>query len=87
MSAPEKTPRLRRDAELAKLKDEALMLRLQLGHHDALAVLFDRYHRPVVNIGLRILRDAGEAEDLLPAAARREDYRVSTRTSANFRKS
>jgi hypothetical protein len=87
MSAPEKTPLFIRDAELAKLKDEALMLRLQLGHHDALAVLFDRYHRLVMNIGLRILRDVGEAEDLLPAAARREDYWVSTRTSANLRKS
>ncbi len=54
-----------RYAELAKLNDEALMLRLQLGHHDALAVLFDRYHRLVMNIGLRILRDAGEAEDLM----------------------
>jgi hypothetical protein len=41
----------------------------------------------VMNIGLRILRYASEAEDLPPAAARREDYWVSTRTSANFRKS
>ena len=87
MSAPEKTPPLIGYAELAKLKDEALMLRLQLGHHDVLTVLFDRYHRLVMNIGLRILWDAGEAEDLLPAAARREDYWISTRTSANFRKS
>jgi len=65
MSAPEKTLPPMRYAELAKLNDEALMLRLQLGHHDALAVLFDRYHRLVMNIGLRILRDAGEAEDLM----------------------
>jgi RNA polymerase sigma-70 factor, ECF subfamily len=53
-----------RYAELAKLDDEALMLRLREGHQDALAVLFDRYHRLVMNVGLRILRDAGEAEDL-----------------------
>jgi len=50
--------------ELAKLDDEALMLVLREGQHDALAVLFDRYHRLVMNVGLRILRDAGEAEDL-----------------------
>jgi RNA polymerase sigma-70 factor (ECF subfamily) len=54
-------------SELVQLNDEALMLRLQLGHHDALAVLFDRYHRLVMTIALRILRDAGEAEDLMQA--------------------
>jgi RNA polymerase sigma-70 factor (ECF subfamily) len=43
------------------------MLHLQLGRHDALAVLFDRYHRLVMTIALRILRDAGEAEDLMQA--------------------
>jgi len=42
---------------------------LQLGHHDALAVLFDRYQRLVMNIALRILRDPGEAEDLLQACS------------------
>jgi RNA polymerase sigma-70 factor (ECF subfamily) len=54
-----------RYAELAKLSDNAVMLHLQLGQHDALAVLFDRYHRLVMTIALRILRDAGEAEDLM----------------------
>jgi RNA polymerase sigma-70 factor, ECF subfamily len=52
-------------AELAPLEDEALMLRLCEGHNDALAVLYDRYHRLVLNVALRILRDAGEAEDLM----------------------
>jgi RNA polymerase sigma-70 factor (ECF subfamily) len=52
-------------AELVRLSDEILMQRLRDGHHDALAVLFDRYHRLVLNIALRILRDAGEAEDLM----------------------
>jgi RNA polymerase sigma-70 factor (ECF subfamily) len=65
MSVPEKSTLPLRYAELAKLNDKAVMLRLQLGQHDALAVLFDRYHRLVMNIALRILRDAGEAEDLM----------------------
>jgi RNA polymerase sigma-70 factor (ECF subfamily) len=50
---------------LEPLSDERLMVHLQSGHYDALAVLFDRYHRLVLNIALRILRDAGEAEDLM----------------------
>jgi RNA polymerase sigma-70 factor, ECF subfamily len=65
MNAPEKAPPDRRYTELAKLNDEAVMLCLKQGHRDALAVLFDRYHRLVMNIALRILRDAGEAEDLM----------------------
>jgi RNA polymerase sigma-70 factor (ECF subfamily) len=65
MSASEKSPPPMSYAELAKLTDEGVMVRLQLGQHDALAVLFDRYHRLVMNIALRILRDTGEAEDLM----------------------
>lgn len=38
---------------------------LRAGHPDALAVLFDRYHRLVLNISLRTLRDATEAEDVI----------------------
>ncbi|MGE0405535.1 MAG: sigma-70 family RNA polymerase sigma factor [Candidatus Korobacteraceae bacterium] len=41
------------------------MLSLQDGHHDALAVLFDRYHSLVFSVGWRILHDAAEAEDLM----------------------
>jgi RNA polymerase sigma-70 factor (ECF subfamily) len=67
MSVPNKSLPPVPYAELGKLNDEALMLRLQLGHHDALAVLFDRYHRLVMTIASRILRDAGEAEDLMQA--------------------
>ena len=51
--------------DLTGLSDEALMLHLSAGHHDALAVLFDRYHRLVLNVALRILRDCSEAEDLM----------------------
>jgi RNA polymerase sigma-70 factor (ECF subfamily) len=50
---------------LASRSDEDLMVHLRAGQYDALAVLFDRYHRLVLNIALRILRDAGEAEDLM----------------------
>lgn len=51
--------------ELSSLSDEGLMLHLVNGCGDALAVLFDRYHRLVLNVALRILRDMGEAEDLM----------------------
>lgn len=47
------------------LSDEALMARLQGGDGDSLAVLFDRYSRLIMSIALRILRDVGEAEDLM----------------------
>jgi RNA polymerase sigma-70 factor (ECF subfamily) len=52
-------------AELVPMSDEALMVQLKNGNEDALAVLFDRYHRLVLKIAIRILRDAGEAEDLM----------------------
>jgi RNA polymerase sigma-70 factor (ECF subfamily) len=67
MSGPDKSLPLPHYAELTQLTDEALMLHLQQGHHNALAVLFDRYHRLVMTIALRILRDNGEAEDLMQA--------------------
>jgi RNA polymerase sigma-70 factor (ECF subfamily) len=51
--------------DLAQLPDEVLMNRLLEGQHNALTVLFDRYHRMVLNIAMRILRDTGEAEDLM----------------------
>jgi RNA polymerase sigma-70 factor (ECF subfamily) len=51
-------------AELLRLEDEELMQHLALGHHDALAVLYDRYRRLVRGIALRVLRDAGEAQDV-----------------------
>jgi len=51
----------------AKLKDQndgELMAHLQGGCNDALAVLFDRYHRLVLSVALKIVRDPGEAEDV-----------------------
>jgi RNA polymerase sigma-70 factor (ECF subfamily) len=45
--------------------DEEVMERLRNGDPDALSILFDRFHRLVMKIALRILRDAGEAEDVM----------------------
>lgn len=52
-------------AELNELSDGDLLARLINGEHSALAVLFDRYHRLVFSIAVRILRDRGEAEDVV----------------------
>ena len=60
---------------LGKLSDELLMAHLKSGNDDALAVLFDRYHRLVLSIAARILRDPGESEDLMQAVFF-EIYRV-----------
>jgi len=51
-------------AKLKVLSDDELMAYLQSGCNDALAVVFDRYHRLVLSIALRIVRDPGEAEDV-----------------------
>jgi RNA polymerase sigma-70 factor, ECF subfamily len=50
--------------ELKLLTDDQLMVELQAGVNDALAVLFDRYHRLVFSIALKIVRDRSEAEDV-----------------------
>jgi RNA polymerase sigma-70 factor, ECF subfamily len=50
---------------MKELNDDELMAHLQAGSSDALAVLFDRYHRLVLSIALRIVRDPGEAEDVM----------------------
>src|SRR6266478_6830170 len=44
--------------------DEELMCQVQQGDGDAFAVLFDRHHRLVLTIALRILHDAGEAQEV-----------------------
>ena len=49
----------------ARISDEVLLSFLQAGDLEALSVLFSRYARLVLGIGLRILRDAGEADDLV----------------------
>jgi DNA-directed RNA polymerase specialized sigma24 family protein len=47
------------------LSDEDVMERLRKGDPDALPILFDRFYRLVLRIASRILRDAGEAEDVM----------------------
>ena len=54
-------------AQLCKLSDENVLAHVQAGHDDALAVLFDRYHRLVLSVALKALRDLGEAEDVTQA--------------------
>jgi RNA polymerase sigma-70 factor (ECF subfamily) len=51
--------------DFRKLSDEELMQYAATGHHDALTILFDRYHRLVFDVALRIVRDPGEAEDVV----------------------
>lgn len=50
---------------MKELSDDELMAHLQAGQGEALAVLFDRYHRLVLSIALKIVRDRGEAEDVM----------------------
>jgi len=45
--------------------DEQLMLRIQARDPDALDLLFGRYARLVLSIGLRIVNDYGEAEEIV----------------------
>jgi RNA polymerase sigma-70 factor (ECF subfamily) len=45
--------------------DVSVMREPQGGNDDALAILYDRYYNAVLGVGLRALRDRGEAEDLL----------------------
>jgi RNA polymerase sigma-70 factor (ECF subfamily) len=49
----------------AEEADEALLANVCAGDRDALAVLFRRYARLVRSVGLRILRDDGEADDVV----------------------
>jgi RNA polymerase sigma-70 factor (ECF subfamily) len=51
--------------DFRKLSDEELMHRVTSGRHDALAILFDRYHRLVFDVAVRIVRDPGEAEEVV----------------------
>ena len=46
-------------------RDEELMARLQANDSNALNLLFDRYSRLVLSIALSIVRDRGEAEDVV----------------------
>jgi len=52
-------------AALAMMDDASVVREMRTGNGDALAALYDRYHNAVLGVGLRILRDRGEAEDTL----------------------
>jgi RNA polymerase sigma-70 factor, ECF subfamily len=65
--------------ELSNLADEELMVRVTSGWQDALSVLFDRYHRLVFSVALRIVRDPGEAEEVVQTV-----YLDIFRAAANF---
>jgi RNA polymerase sigma-70 factor, ECF subfamily len=69
-------------AELAALPDDLVMAHLGCGHADALAVLFDRYHDLVFQVAAKILRDLGEAEDVLQNIFL-ELYQVAARFDAS----
>jgi RNA polymerase sigma-70 factor (ECF subfamily) len=51
--------------QLEKLSDEELFAYMKAGYHDALAIVFRRYQKMVFRIARGILKDAGEAEDLM----------------------
>jgi RNA polymerase sigma-70 factor (ECF subfamily) len=51
--------------QISHLSDEQVLAQLRAGNNDALAVLFDRYHRLVYSIALKIVRDASDAEDVM----------------------
>lgn len=51
--------------ELQEAGDPELVRQLISGNDDALAVIVDRYQRLVFSVALRIVKDEGEAEDLV----------------------
>lgn len=52
-------------AALQGVEDPELIRQLLSGNHDALAVIVDRYQRLVFSVALRIVKDEGEAEDVV----------------------
>jgi RNA polymerase sigma-70 factor (ECF subfamily) len=51
--------------QLSRLPDPDLLAHLRSKHTDALAVLFGRYHRLILSVAFKILRDPAEAEDVM----------------------
>ena|SRR5205807_1015972 len=75
-------------SQLLKVQDEDLVKRMAESNHDALAILFDRYERLVLSVALKIVKDVGEAEDVMQgvffelyrAACRFDSSRGTVRT-------
>lgn len=53
-----------RAADAAAQSDEALMVRVKAGDHDALAVLVRRYEQPLFNYACKMLGNRSDAEDV-----------------------
>ncbi len=53
------------DSNICKPSDDELMQFLRSGRHEALTVLFHRYHRLIYSVAYKLLRDEGEAEDVV----------------------
>jgi RNA polymerase sigma-70 factor, ECF subfamily len=68
--------------QLTKLADPELIAHLKAGHNDALAILFDRYHRLILSVAFKILRDPSEAEDVMQSVFL-EIYRVAGQFEAS----
>ena len=63
-----KTGRTEGTPALTNCSDEQLVELLVAGNHDAMSAIFDRYYTIMMRIALRIVRDAGEAEDAVQIA-------------------
>jgi RNA polymerase sigma-70 factor (ECF subfamily) len=68
--------------QLSNLADPDLIAHLRAGHNDALAILFDRYHRLILSVAFKILRDSAEAEDVMQSIFL-EIYRVARQFEAS----
>ena len=53
---------------ITECADEELVRLLVAGNHDAMSVIFDRYYSLLMRVALRIVRDVGEAEDVVSIA-------------------
>ncbi len=58
--------------------DNELMLNISRGDADALAALYDRYASQALAVGIRVLRDRGQAEDVVQDAFLSAWRRAST---------
>jgi len=65
MPSENNTDRKGEPSALADCSDERLVELLVSGNHDAMSVIFDRYYATMLRAALRIVRDTGEAEDVV----------------------
>jgi len=63
--ATEQQPSARPIVEPDLASDDQLMSRLRLGEQEAIAELFKRHSSAIYRLGKRMLRDSGEADDLV----------------------